>query len=332
MIPKVFYMFCKGDSMKKAFPILLTLALFFGACAQNKFPAKDVTVIIPNAPGGGTDRSVRGLLDIAKKYTGAKFIVENRPGAATAIGTAAIANAKPDGYTIGAATVELAMLPHINQMPVDHTAFKPLVFTIGEPGVITVKSDDARFKTAQEFIAYAKANPKKIKIGTTGVNSIWYVAAVQLQKALGIEFTIVPYEKGSADAVAALVGGHVDCTSVGPATVKSQVDAKILSMLAIITPERSPLFPELPTIAEVVPGVKPFAIRAWAAIVIPAKVPQDVYEYWKDVFTKAAKDPDFEKYLRDQSLIMPIGMDDAAKVIAEDSAIYKEILQSLQAK
>lgn len=317
--------------MKKLF-LIFTATVFFGACAQQRFPAKDVTVIIPNAPGGGTDRSVRGLIDIAKKYTPAKFIVENRPGAATAIGTAAIANANPDGYTIGAATVELAMLPHIGQMPVDHTAFKPLVFTIGEPGVITIKANDPRFKTAQEFIAYAKANPRKIKIGTTGVNSIWYVAAIQLQKSLGIEFTVVPYEKGSADAVAALVGGHVDCTSVGPATVKSQIDAGILSMIAIITPERSPLFPDLPTIAEAAPGVEPFAIRAWAAIVVPAKVSPEVHEYWLDVFTKAAKDPEFEKYLKDQSLIIPVGMDDAAKVIAEDSAIYKEILQSLQAK
>ena len=156
----------------------LTCIFTFLSCSQKKeeeFPSKNVTVIIPNAPGGGTDRSVRGILEVAKKYTKANFIAENRPGAATAIGTSAIANAKADGYTIGAITVESVILPHVGQMPVDYTAFKPLAFTIGEPSVLTIKTDDKRFSNLKEFIEYAKANPGKLKVGTSGVNSIWYM-------------------------------------------------------------------------------------------------------------------------------------------------------------
>ena len=311
--------------------LVLLMVFFTISCGEKKeaaFPTKDVTVIIPNAPGGGTDRSVRGLLQIAQKYTEATFIVENRPGAATAIGTSAIANAKPDGYTLGAATVELAILPHVGQMPVDHTAFRPLVFTIGEPGVITVRSDDSRFKTFSELIAYAKANPKKLKVGTTGFNSIWYIAAVLLNQSLGIDLTIVPYEGGSADAVAALVGGHIDLTTVGPATVKSQVDAGALKMLSIITEERSKLFPDLATIGELEP-VDPFTIRAWAVMVLPKGVNDKIYDYWKNVFTKASKDPEFINLLTSQGLIIPVGMDDVDQVLKDDNELYKKVVESL---
>lgn len=311
--------------------LLLVFLLITTACGDNKeskFPSKDVTVIIPNAPGGGTDRSVRGLLDVAKKYTDAQFIVENRPGAATAIGTSTIANAKADGYTLGAATVELAILPHIGQMPVDYTAFRPLVFTIGEPSVITIRSGDTRFKNFAELIAYAKSNPKKLKVGTTGFNSIWYIAAVLLQQSLGIKLTIIPYEGGSADAVAALVGGHVDLTTVGPATVKSQVDAGALKMLAILAKERSKLFPNLATIDEFEP-VEPFTIRAWALMVLPKNVNDEIYKYWKDIFTKASKDPEFIELLTSQGLIIPLHMDNVEQVLKDDNDLYKSVVKSL---
>lgn len=315
--------------MRKILWLLLIIFIFSCSEKEVSFPNKDVTVIIPNMPGGGTDRSVRGILDVAKKYSEANFIVENRPGAATAIGTSAIANSKPDGYTLGAITVESVILPHVGQMPVDYTFFKPLAFTIGEPSVLTVKADDKRFSNVKEFVDYAKANPGKIKMGTTGVNSIWYIAAIMLQNSLGIEFTIVPYEGGSADAVAALVGGHIDATTVGPGNLKSQVDANVLKSLAILTKERSPLFPDLPTIVEET-DVEPFTIRAWALMVVPIKTPDDVYNYWYEVFSKASKDDEFIDFLTSQGLIIPVGMEDSQKVLKEDNELYKEVIKSLQ--
>lgn len=309
----------------------LTCIFTFLSCSQKEeeFPSKNVTVIIPNAPGGGTDRSVRGILEVAKKYSKVNFIAENRPGAATAIGTSAIANAKADGYTIGTITVESVILPHVGQMPVDYTAFKPLAFTIGEPSVLTIKTDDKRFSNLKEFIEYAKANPGKLKVGTSGVNSIWYIGALLLKESLGIDFTIIPYESGSSDTVAALVGGHIDATTVGPGNVKNQVDANVLKSLAILTEERSPLFPDLPTIVEEA-NIEPFTIRAWALMVCPAKVSDEIYNYWNDVFTKASQDEEFKNFLNMQGLIMPIGMENAEEVLKSDNELYKRVIESIQ--
>ena len=316
--------------MKKIVVLFISI-IFILSCSANQkeFPSKDVRVIIPNAAGGGTDRSVRGIIDIAKKYSKANFIAENRPGAATAVGTAAIANSKADGYTLGAITVESVILPHVGQMPVDYTAFRPLAFTIGEPSVLTIKADDTRFSNLKEFIDYAKAHPGELKVGTTGVNSIWYIAALLLQDSLGLEFTIVPYEGGSADVVAALVGGHIDATTVGPANVKTQVDANVLKSLAILTEERSPLFPDLPTIVEEA-NIEPFTIRAWALMVVPAETPDDIYNYWKDVFTKAAADEEFTSFLESQGLIIPVNMENVDEVLKEDNDLYKSVLDSLK--
>lgn len=311
--------------------VALTCILYIFSCGQKtqEFPSKNVTVIIPNAPGGGTDRSVRGILEVAKKYSKANFIAENRPGAATAIGTSAIANANPDGYTIGAITVESVILPHVGQMPVDYTAFRPLAFTIGEPSVLTIKSDDKRFSNLKDFIEYAKANPGKLKVGTSGVNSIWYIGALLLKESLGIDFTIIPYESGSSDTVAALVGGHIDATTVGPGNVKNQVDANVLKSLAILTEERSPLFPDLPTIMEEA-DIEPFTIRAWALMVCPARVSDEIYNYWNDVFTKASQDDEFKNFLNTQGLIMPVSMENADEVLKSDNELYKRVIESIR--
>lgn len=266
---------------------------------------------------------------MAKKYSKANFIAENRPGAATAIGTSAIANANPNGYTLGVITVESVILPHVGQMPVDYTAFRPLAFTIGEPSVLTIKSDDKRFSNFKEFVEYAKANPGKLKVGTSGVNSIWYIAAIMLKDSLGIDFTIIPYESGSSDTVAALVGGHIDATTVGPGNVKNQVDAKVLKSLAILTEERSPLFPDLPTIVEEA-NIEPFTIRAWALMVLPAKASDEIYDYWSNVFTKASQDEEFKNFLNMQGLIMPVGMENVEEILKSDNELYKRVIESIQ--
>lgn len=312
---------------KKILTVLLSLSCLFPAmAAMAEFPAKDITVIVPKSPGGGTDITTRGLVEYAKNHVDQNIIVVNRPGAGGVTGMVQAASSRPDGYTLVMTTVELDILPHLNRSPIDYSAFKYIVAPIAEPAGLIVPKDSP-YNTVEEFVAYAKAHPGKLHVGNSGVGSIWHLASVAIKQQYGISFVDVPYAGGSSEAVAALMGNHLDAITVGPGNANSQLKAGELKLLAIMGDERLPMFPDVPTFKEL--GYD-FVVRAWAALAVPKDVDEDRYKVLSKVFTEAMADKDFVKFMNTQGIeVNNMNVEQVNKMVKEDNEYYKKLVKEI---
>lgn len=309
--------------------ISLIFILALAGCNSEKadiYPSKNIKLIVPKSPGGGTDIVARGLVEYTKDKLDAKIIVENQPGGGGVTGMVEAANAKEDGYTLSMSTVELAILPHLGRSPVDYEDFIPIVIPIADPASLIVPAD-APYDTITEFIAYAKENPG-FKVGNSGIGAIWHLAAVAVEDEFDIKFTHVPYDGGSAPAVAALVGKHIDAIMVAPGNAKSQIEAGELKVIAVMSDERLESFKDVPTFKEEL-GMD-FTVSAWAALTAPAGTPDDVIDILVKAFTETVEDPKFQEFLRKQG-IDPVqySTEEARKMMKEDHEVYGKLLEKI---
>jgi tripartite-type tricarboxylate transporter receptor subunit TctC len=322
--------------MKKS---ILLIAILFGilalvGCSSDKtaaFPDKNKTIklIVPKDPGGGTDIVARGLVEFAKDDIDSDIIVENLPGAGGVTGMLEGSNAKADGYTLTMTTVELAILPHLGQSPITYEKFTPIVTPIADPASVIVPAD-APYDTIEEFIEYAKANPG-LKVGNSGVGSIWHLAAVALENEFDLEFNHIPFDGGSAPAVAELVGGHLDAITVAPGNAKAQIDAGELKVLAVMGAERLESFADVPTFKEELD--MDFNVRAWATLVVPSETPKEVVDKLSEIFVGAAKDPEFKEYLLNQGIApVELGPEESQKMMEEDHKLYESLVEEIGLK
>jgi len=205
--------------MKNKITILILVMLFLSgvvlfAAGQTEKPyptAADVRVIIPKGAGGGTDISTRGLLQyLSKQIPGINFVPTNKPDGGGVTGMVETANAKPDGYTLGMVTVELAMFPHQGKSPVTFENFDSIAAPIAAPAATHFTLQSSPINTLDEFVAYAKENPNTVTVGNSGMGAIWHIAAMKFEEAFGVSLKHIPYPNGTADIVAALLGGHID--------------------------------------------------------------------------------------------------------------------------
>lgn len=176
--------------MKKFLVVLmamLTMAVMLTGCGGDSkkaaYPADgDISVIIPKAPGGGTDISARGLIQfMEKELKGSKFVPVNKPDGGGVTGMVELANAKPDGHTLGMVTVELAMFPHQGKCKNTYKDYAAICAPIAAPAALIVPKD-APYNSVDEFVAFAKANPGKVKMGNSGIGAIWHIAALPLKR------------------------------------------------------------------------------------------------------------------------------------------------------
>ncbi|MCZ8107593.1 MAG: tripartite tricarboxylate transporter substrate binding protein [Burkholderiaceae bacterium] len=256
------------------------------ALAQPAFPASPVRLIVTFPAGGPTDVTARALAEATSKHLGQPVVVENRPGAAGTLGYAALASAKPDGYTV-------AMTPvtglRVSQM--ESTAWNPLKdvsYVIGLTGYVfaVVVKADAPWKTMKELAAHIAANPGRVTYGSHGVGSSVHMAMEELAGTQKWSVTHVPF-KGSADMLAALVGGHVDVAMDSTGAVP-MVEAGRVRVLAVFTEQRTQVWPEAPTLKEVGYGIVatgPYGIGA------PAGTPPAIVKALHDAFRKGLEDP-----------------------------------------
>lgn len=312
---------------------LVAVALFAAAISTpvsaDNFPSQPITIIVPNAPGGGTDISTRGLARVVEKYLPAQIRVVNRSGASGIVGTLTASRAKPDGYTLVMATVELAILPHLRRSPMSYKNFDFLVAPIAEPGALIVNSKSP-FNSVEEFMTYARQHPGKLRVGNSGIGSIWHLSAMSLKDHYDVKFVDVPYSGGSAEAIVALVGSHIDAVTVGPANATAQIAAGQLKLLGVMNDTRMPLYPDVPTFKEL--GVD-LTIRAWAALGIPKGVPEAHKQILQDGFSKALKDEEYVNYMARQGIVVNTADTDAVNaMIKEDDAFYKTLVEGLGVK
>lgn len=317
--------------MKALLKMLIVVSVFFllSACnseATAEYPDGDITLVVPNAPGGGTDIVARGLVEYTQDKLDANIIVENNTEGGGITGLIQGANADPDGYTLTMATVELAMLPHLDRLSVTHEDFQPIVAPIADPAAVIVPAD-APYDTMQEFIDYAQENPG-LRVGNSGMGAVWHLAAVALEDEFGIEFSHVPYDEGSAPAVSALAGGHIDAITVAPSNALSQINAGELKVLGIMGEERLDFLEDVPTLNEEFD--MDFAVRAWAVLSAPADTPSEVMDVLNEAFIETTEDPEFQEFLSNQG-IDPVQLHttDMAEIMADDHDMYESLMEQL---
>ena len=299
--------------------------VFANGQSEQPYPSGgDVKVIIPKGAGGGTDTSARGMLQYLAKYVdGINFVPVNKPDGGGVTGMVETSNAKPDGYTLGMVTVELAMFPHQKKSPVTFEDYVPIAAPIAAPAALIVPAS-APYDTLDEFVEYCKKNPGKLQVGNSGMGAIWHIAAMKFEDEFNVKLKHIPYPNGTADIVAALLGGHIEATFADPSSIKGQYEAGQVKVLATMAAQRSNLYPDVPTFKELGHDM---TIRAWAALVAPKDTPAEVLEILRNAASKCYEDPEYIDYFVKQG-IDPTNIvgDECFLMMKQDHELYKEML------
>jgi tripartite-type tricarboxylate transporter receptor subunit TctC len=304
----------------------LSLPFVGGASAQAQWPNRVVKIVVPFAPGGTTDILGRLMAQKLSEEYGQQFIIENKAGAGGNIGADLVAKSDPDGYTFVVGTPG----PHvINQYIYKNQPFDgvkdlaPVIVIAQVPNLISI-NPDVKAKTLAEFIALAKANPGKISYASPGNGSTGHVATELLKSMTGIDLVHVPY-RGSALAMTDVIGGRVEFSLDNLPAVQPHVEGGKLRALAVTTAKRWPLMPDVPTVAETVPG---YEASSWFTIAAPAKTPADII---------ARVNKSVNAYMADKEMIEkmrklgadPVGgsPEDMAKMMTNENAKWKKAIE-----
>jgi tripartite-type tricarboxylate transporter receptor subunit TctC len=246
------------------------------ARAQAAYPDHPVTIVVGYSAGGAVDAVARTLGQALSKSLGQPFVIENKPGAGTNIAVKYVIDAKPDGHTLLMAANALAANMALYQ-PAPFDAEKDLapVALVGRVPVVIAANPKAPYNNIKELIAAAKAKPNAVAFASPGNGSTPHMAAELFARAAGIDLLHVPY-KGGAQAITDVIGGQVPLLAMNALEVKPQAESGKLKVLAVLSPQRSPIFPDVPTIAE--SGFKGFEASVWYALMAPAKTPPAVLD------------------------------------------------------
>jgi tripartite-type tricarboxylate transporter receptor subunit TctC len=268
--------------------VLLVLSLF-AASASAQYPVKPVRLIVPAAPGGGTDISTRSIVPALSEFLGQPVVIENRGGAGGIIGTDLVAKAAPDGYTLLMVYVSHATNPTLNKtLPYDTLRdFAPITLTAHEPTVL-VTHPSVPPNTLAEFIAWAKEGAAKGKLSyATDPGSAGFLAGELFKQAVNLKaIEYIPY-KGSGPAAADVVAGHVPYMWSVISIATPFVKQGRMKAIAIAAEKRAPGLPDVPTAAEA--GLADFAVSGWYVLVAPAGTPRNIIDRINDATQKALK-------------------------------------------
>jgi len=276
--------------------------------AAAAYPDRIIRIVVPLAPGGGTDLIARTLAQEMAKDLGGTIVIENKPGAGTIIGTQAVATAEPDGYTLLMGTFANAVNPSLNaKLPYDPHRDFAAVALIARSFNIVVVNPKSPFHSIAELIAAAKAEPDKLSYGTYGNGTSAHLGGELFKSLARVNLTTVPY-KGSAPAITDLIGGQIQVMFTTVASAASLIEGGQLRALAVTSAERSPAFPQLPTVAEA--GVPGYALESWYGLFAPARTPRDVIDRLNKAAAKAVQSEPFKTLSVNEGLVMVAGPPD----------------------
>ena len=312
---------------------LLSFVIFAGAAhAADRWPDRPIHFVVPYPAGGPLDAVARLTAQKVSADVGQPIVVENRPGAGGNIGAEYVARAAPDGYTLllGAVATHAINPTLYAHIPYDaQKDFEPVTQIASTPNVLIV-NPSLPVHSVREFIAYAKAHPGTLNFGSGSTGSAGHLAGELFKRMAGIDMTHVPY-KGAAPAMTDLIAGQVQLMFDNLASALTQIKAGKVRALAVTTAKRTPLAPDLPTIAE--SGLPGFDINTWFGLFVPAKTPQPVVQRLHDEFVKALNAPD----VREKMLALgaePVGNTPAqfAAYIKSESEKYAKVIKASGAK
>jgi len=281
--------------------VTFVLAVFPNWHALAIYPERVIRIVVPFAPGGGTDVVARTLAQEMAKDLGVSVMIENRPGAGTIVGTQAVAISRPDGYTLLMGTFSHAVNISLSaKLPYDpHKDFAPVALVARSFNIVVVNPKSS-FQTIEDLIAAAKASPGKITFGTFGVGTSAHLTGELFKDMAKVNLTAVPY-KGAAPAITDLIGGQIDVMFTTVASAASLVESGQLRAIAVTSTERSPAFPQLPTVAEA--GVPGYAAESWYGLFAPAGVPAEVIDRLNKSAGSAVQSEAFRKLSVNEGLV-----------------------------
>lgn len=289
------------------------------------WPTDTVSIIVPYSPGT-TDKQARTLASVIEEKVGKPVQVDNKTGGGGAIGTQAVAGAKPDGNTLlYAAPAVITIAPLMGTLPYSYADVKPVARVTGNPHVLAARAD-APFKTIGELIAYAKENPGKVNFGSSGAGTAVHLAGAAFADAAGIELNHVPF-KGLSPAITAALGGHVDVVIGLPIAILPQVEAGKMIALAQFGADRSPVLPDVPTLQE--SGVD-LTLGVDLGLFAPKDVPADVVAAIDAAVKEAVASKAFQDFAA-STQATPAYLDAAgfAEVVDRDKALYDRLVPKL---
>lgn len=293
-----------------------TLMLTGTAAAQDKFPSKPVTIIVPFSAGGSTDLLGRAVEKIWLKYSPQPMVLINKPGGGGVVGTEFVVRSKPDGYTLflGYGSGHDVVMPHLQKMPYDPYKDLVAVSRLSIHSVVICTGAKSEFNSIKDMVAWAKKEGKPVTSSVSTKAGAVDISITALGKAAGINIVTVPFA-GGADAVTTLAGGHVMIGGGHPSEVMPHIKAGRFKPLAVALPERDPSLPNVPTLKE--QGINVYTWGSIKGVAAPAATPREVVEYLEATFKKVCEDAEFKKIMAD--LDQPI--------MYQNSAAFTQFLQ-----
>jgi tripartite-type tricarboxylate transporter receptor subunit TctC len=289
------------------------------------YPARPVRIIVGAAPSGTYDIMARLIGEWLSERLGQPFVIENRPGAGTTIGTEAVVKAPPDGYTlllVGAAAVTSALLYDKRNFNLIRD-IAPVAAISREPHIMVV-NPSLPASTVPEFIAYAKGNPGKISMASGGIGTVGHLSGELFKMMTHVNLVHVPY-RGLSPALTDLLGGQVQVTFASMASSIEQIRADKLRALAVTTATRSEMLPDVPTVGEFVPG---YEASTWSGVGAPKATPPEIAEKLNKEINAALADPKIKVRLADLGSTPLVGSaTDFGKLMADETEKWAKVIR-----
>lgn len=304
---------------------LILLAAFSTHVAAQAFPAKPIRLVVPAAPGGGTDVLARLLSPELTKQFGQQIVIENRAGGATMIGTEFVARSAPDGHTLVIATTPHAINPTLyKKVPFDPIKDFTMVSQLGLTTTVLVVHPSLPVNNVKEFIALAKARPGQLTAGTAAGNSA-YLAVEMIKTMAQIDAVNIPY-KGAGQALTDLIAGHIQFQVNTLLAAKPFIDSGRLRAIGVCSAKRTASLPNVQAIGETLKG---FETSGWYALLGPAGIPRETTLRIHDGFAKALRTPEITKRLAVQGVDVLAGTpDELAKVMPAELKKWGDVVKS----
>jgi tripartite-type tricarboxylate transporter receptor subunit TctC len=303
------------------------VGLAAGSASAAEYPKRPISMICPWGAGGGTDAVSRILATLLKTELGVPVNVVNRTGGGGAIGHTAMATARPDGYTIGLATVEITMIHWMGLTRVTYKDITPVCMVNSDPAGINVRAD-APWKTYKDLEKYVRENPGKLKSSGTGPGGIWHLAMAGWLKAIGMAPTAIKWipSKGAAPALQDLMAGGIDMSTCSLPEAATLIDAGRIRPLAIMAEKRDPLFPHVPTLKDM--GIN-WSCGAWRGVVGPKGTPPQIVAVLEKAIKKIVDSQEFKKFMKNRGYgIYWMDSESFARTLAEADEANGQIMKT----
>ena len=302
--------------------------------AQDKFPSRQVKIVVPFAPGGTTDIVARVLAEELKNRLGQTFVVENKPGADGLIAIQELVRSGGDGYTLmlgNVTTNALSPIVYASKLSFNYERdVVPVMRLVDVPAFLVATNKDFPPKTVPEFIDYAKKNPEKINFGTTGVGSYPHIDMMLFAKRAGLTITPIPNKGGATGMIHDLLVGTVQVAFINVASTAGNVNGGMLRPLAVVNHARLPAYKDVPTMQEL--GFKGVGTIAWQALFASAAAPKPVLEKVREATAQALNSPAVIQALKQQEFNMAptSSLEEAKTWLADDIKNWRNILREMK--